>query len=176
MYGLVDAQLKSFHLFISSKMWTQSSSLNCLARRSSNSNKTLAAKFIVLKITMFMNFYFNKLNFLQNVININQLIFLHKIKYRQKFFYSINIIMKVKALDIYEKITNRWIFNPNKIVFTGYIVQSNPVSRVGTKFFSINNDKRWWQWSKIVTQRSNTLSLFYSELYFMSNFTQQSTR
>lgn len=146
--------------------------LNCLARRSSNSNKTLAAKFIVLKITMFMNFYFNKLNFLQNVININQLIFLHKIKYRQKFFYSINIIMKVKALDIYEKITNRWIFNPNKIVFTGYIVQSNPVSRVGTKFFSINNDKRWWQWSKIVTQRSNTLSLFYSELYFMSNFTQ----
>lgn len=54
-----------------------------------------------------MNFYFTKLNFLQNVININQLIFLHKIKYRQRVFYSINIIMKVKALDIYEKITNR---------------------------------------------------------------------
>lgn len=139
--------------------------LNCLARRSSNSNKTLAAKFIVLKITMFMNFYFTKLNFLQNVININQLIFLHKIKYRQKFFYSINIIMKIKALDIYEKITNRWIFNPNKIVFTGYIVQSNPVSRVGTKFFSINNDKRWWQWSIY-----NVLRKILTSLTTESNF------
>lgn len=70
------------------------------------------------------------------IIHLNILLHLHVILYVDNgFFLKIN--RAVKDIYVKTKCTNRWILNPYKGAFIGYIVQSNPVVCVGAKFFSI---------------------------------------